>query len=320
MSATVAVANGGPVRRCARTAVIARVALACVASACVASALAAQQAPQATVTIKPERVTVGDPVVVTARVSAPIGAVIEFPSVVNAGESIEALDPRVVHVRTGGNEVVAEATWRVVAWDTGAHALPIADASVTTGGALTHIPLPTMMLTVESVLPADTSRRTPKPPRDVVAIDPPWWDTWSPLLVPLLVLLLGWAIWKRNRKERPAPPTARREADRAFERLESGSLGAVGEPAREVAIATEIVRDFLAARYAGAEVSLTTAELLALLPLRSTDVRHALGELLAFADLVKYARRAVNAREAADFTARAHALLGRIAATDGDGG
>ncbi len=276
----------------------------------------ALHAQQATVTVKPERATVGDPVIVTARVSAPAGSVIEFPSVVNAGESVEALDPRIVHTRTGGNEVVSEATWRLVAWDTGAHALPIADATVTVGGVLTRVPLPTMVLTIESVLPADTSKRTPRPLRDVIAIQAPWWDRWSQYLVPLLVLALGWAIWKRNRKERPAPPTARRDADAAFTRLEAGALGAVGEPAREVAIATEIVRDYFAARHPDAHVSLTTAELLAVLPLRSSEERATLVELLAFADLVKYAKRVVNAREAAAFTERAHALLGRLATAD----
>ena len=294
-----------------------RVALRCcaviatVAQLALARALGAQQA---TVTVKPERATVGDPVVVTARVSAPSGSLIEFPSVVNAGESVEALDPRVVHTRTGGNELVSEATWRLVAWDTGAHPLPIADATITIAGVLTRVPLPTMLLTIESVLPADTAKRTPRPHRDVIAIDPPWWDRWSQYLVPLLVLALAWAIWKRNRKERPAPPTARRDADAAFTRLEAGALGAAGEPAREVAIATEIVRDFLAARHPDARVSLTTAELLAVVLLRSEDNRTALAELLAFADLVKYAKRGVNAREAAAFTERAHALLGRMAA------
>lgn len=275
-------------------------------------------AQQATVTVKPERATIGDPVVLTARVVAPVGSVIEFPSVVNVGESVEALDPRVVHVRAGGNEVVAEATWRLVAWDTGSHALPLADATITAGGVLTRVPLPTMMLAIESVLPVDTTKRAPKPHRDIVATEAPWWDRWSPIIVPLLVLALAWAIWKRNQRERPAPPTARRDADSAFERLEAGAIGAAGEPAREVAIATEIVRDFLAARFLGAEVSLTTAELIGLLPLRSSEVRTALLELLAFADFVKYAKRGVNAREAADYTARAHALLQRIAATAGD--
>ncbi len=273
-------------------------------------------ASQATVTVRPDRATVGDPIVVTARVSAPPGAIIEFPSVVNAAEAIEALDPRVVHVRRGGSEVVAEATWRLVAWDTGAHALPIGDATVTLNGTLTRVPLSTMILTVTSVLPADSSKRLPRPARDIIAVEAPWWDTWSPWLVPLLVLALVWAIWRRNRKERPAPPTARRDAERAFTRLEAGALGAAGEPAREVAIATEIIRDFLAARYPGADVALTTAELLPMVPLRAAADKATLAELLAFADLVKYARRHVNPREAEAFTARAHAWLATVTASE----
>ena len=91
-------------------------------------------------------------------------------------------------------------------------------------------------------------------------------------------------------------------AERAFTSLASGALANTGESGREVAIATEIVRDYLAARFDGAAISLTTAEVLAMLPLRSPEARQHLTDLLAFADLVKYARRGVSAPEAAAFT------------------
>ena len=289
--------------------------------ACVALTLpmrAQGVAPSAEVTVRPERATIGDPVTVTARVSAPRGAVIEFPAVVGGGESVEALDPRVVHVRTGGNEVVAEATWRVVAWDTGAHPLPLGDATVTVDGAMVRVPLATLLLTVVSVLPADTAQRTPRAARDIVESPTPWWDAYLPWLVPLLLVAFAVAMWRRNRRDRPAAPVGGPVAERAFTSLASGALANTGESGREVAIATEIVRDYLAARFDGAAISLTTAEVLAMLPLRSPEARQQLTDLLAFADLVKYARRGVSAPEAAAFTERARSVVMQLRASEGE--
>lgn len=275
------------------------------------------QAPAAEVRVHPERATVGEPVTVTARVTAPRGAVIEFPAVVGGGESVEALDPRVVRQREGGTEVVAEATWRVVAWDTGSHPLPLGDATISVRGVLTRVPLPTMMLAVASVLPVDAAEREPRPARDIVEVAAPWWDAWMPWLVPLLALGLAAALWRRNRRDRPAPEVGALDAERAFARLNSGALAATGEPGREVAIATEIVRDFLAARFEGAGIALTTSEVLAALPLRSTPTRAMIAEVLTFADLVKYARRTVSPAEAVAFTRRAHAVVTQVLATEG---
>ena len=273
-------------------------------------------APVGLVTVRPEHANVGDPVIVTARVTARAGSTIEFPAAVAVGEALEALDPRVVRVRTSGGEVVAEATWRLVAWDTGAHPLPLGDALVTTNEASERVPLATLLLTVESVLPADTARRAPRAARDVIMLPQPWWDVILPWFVPFLVVALGAAIWRRNRRDRPPPPTARREAERAFARLAEAAWGPAGEPAREVAIATEIVRDFLAARYPGAPVALTTAELVERLPPGSATTRAALVELLVTSDLVKYARHGVNADEAAAFAARARSVLAQLAEAD----
>ncbi|MBI3791222.1 MAG: hypothetical protein HY275_10135 [Gemmatimonadetes bacterium] len=258
--------------------------------------------PAVMVTVRPERARIGDPIVLVATVRAPAGATVEFPSVVNASESVDALDPRVVRVQARDGAVLAEATWRLVAWDTGTLALPLADAVVTTAGVATRVPLGARVVIVQSVLPADTSKREPRPVRAIVDTGRPWYDVVLPWLVPVVALFLGYLIWRRNRRERPPPPAAERAADRAFAQLAAGAFGAIGEPGREVAIATEIVRDFLAARFPGAEVALTTAEVAAHLPLRDPAVRTALTELLTFADLVKYARRGVNAEEAQAFT------------------
>lgn len=269
----------------------------------------AARAQEAQVMVRPPRARVGDPVVLVATVRAPAGARIEFPPVVNAAESVEALDPRVVRTHREGALEVAEATWRLVAWDTGQQALPLGDAVVTVGSAVTRLPLATQVVAVETVLPRDTARRDPRPARDVVDTGRPWYDVILPWLVPLVVLALAWGIWRRNRRERPPAPTEARDAEAAFARLEAARLGGVGEPGREVAIATEIVRDFLAARYDGADVALTTAEVTRWVAPGDGAVRAAVADLLAWADLVKYARRPVNADEAAAFVARARSVV-----------
>jgi hypothetical protein len=66
--------------------------------AMVIQAGAAQPAgqPQVAVSVRPDTVTIGQPITVLIRIQAPAGSTIEFPVGPDSGAVVELLDPRVV--------------------------------------------------------------------------------------------------------------------------------------------------------------------------------------------------------------------------------
>lgn len=283
-----------------------------------AVALAQGAAPDTTVrvlvVVSPDTVTVGDPISVTARVWAPRGTIAEFPAVVATGDAVEALDPRVTAVRSGGRETVSEATYRLVAWKIGTFALPLGDAVITRNGTAMKIALETRVIVVRSLLPADSAKRVPRPPRAMWESARPWWERFVPWIGALVAALLAWLVWRRRqRRRRRERELAVRDplvdAEAAFDRLDRHGFASGGEPGRHVALAAETVRDYLAARYDDAPTSLTSTEVVALLRVRRGVPGDRLGALLHDADLVKFARRAYAPSDAIAFAVRARALV-----------
>ena len=244
--------------------------------------------------------------------TAPRGATIEFPVAVGTGDAVEALDPRLVQLRSGGNETVAEATWRVVGWRPGSQALPLGEAVVTLGASRWRVPLETRLVVVRSVLPADTAKRIPRPARGAIMLVTPWWERWWPVAIVLLLLVFARRAWTRRRVPQALAPEV--EAARSLDRLDALALAGAGEPAREVALAAEIVRASLMARWPDAGTGLTTAEVGEVAHRHIGPLADDVLALLAAADLVKFARRPVTAADAGVFTARARRVLGELGA------
>jgi hypothetical protein len=276
----------------------------------------AQPAPRvrAGITVTPDTVTVGDPFVVQVRVAAPAGATVEFPTAPDSAGAVALLDPpRESAQQAPDGSVDVTATYRAAAWDVGALPLGLGDVVVRTGGVERRLPLGALRVTVRSVLPEDSTRRVPKPVRAPVP-DPGLW--WLPLalaaaLVLALIALLVWLArrwWRRGRGAVPAD-VAYRAAVAAFERLDRLRLVEAGEGGRHVALATDILRDYLAARRPAADRSHTSGELLGALA-RDPDVPlDRLGALLATADLVKFAGVRVGADRATAGGSEARAIV-----------
>jgi signal transduction histidine kinase len=146
---------------------------------------------------------------------------------------------------------------------------------------------------VRSVLPADSALRVPKPAREPIADPGLWWLRWLLLALALLALiaLLIWLArrWWRGRRTEPTPDVAYAAALAAFERLDRLNLVAAGEPGRHVALAEEIMRDYLAARLPEATPSRTSSELRAALAVRDEVPHERLAALLDTSELVKFA-------------------------------
>jgi hypothetical protein len=161
------------------------------------------------------------------------------------------------------------------------------------------------------VLPADTALHVPKPTRDILAAQPPWWR-WILIglaVLALVSLLLWWYLRRRRRKPPPTPVDALQYAEKEFARVEKMGLLGIGERGRFVALMVEVLRDYFALRVPGAASSLTSTELVQYLKSRPELPVQRLGSLLAEVDLVKFARRAVTAERARELGHEARAIV-----------
>jgi len=164
---------------------------------------------------------------------------------------------------------------------------------------------------VRSVLPADTTQRQPRPPRPAIVLTPFNWWPWLALLAAILLALLAWWLWRawRRRRNTSLPPFE--TAEREFARIEGLRLIESGEPERHVAMMTDVLRDYLAARVEGVQRSQTTPELII-----AAAAVHAyaggLAHLLSQADLVKFARQRVAPADAQALGAQARAIVRQV--------
>ena len=267
--------------------------------------------------VRPETVAVGDAFRVIVRVRAARGATILFPAGPDSGGAVEALDPRAVRAEPDSAATTESAVYRLVAWDVGDQPIVLPDLVVRADGRERRVRLGRLRVFVRSVLPADSSQRVPKPARPIVEFGAPWWR-WLLLagaLLALLGLLYWW--WRRRRARQGAvvlDPYAYAEAE--FARVEALGLVDAGERGRYVALMADVLRDFLARRIDAAHPSLTTGELLAAVRAHPVVPSGRLALVLAEADLVKFARRAVSADRARELGAEARAIVAAMRAED----
>ena len=263
--------------------------------------------------VAPDTVTVGDPFVVQVRVQAPAGATVAFPASPDSGAAVELLDPRRERPAAGAGAVDITAFYRMAAWDVGTVPIGLGDVRVQVGGTARTVSLGALRVVVRSVLPADTALRVPKPPREPIADPGLWWLRWLLLALALLALiaLLVWLArrWWRNRRRPGVGDAAYAEAVAAFDRLEKLKLIVAGESGRHVALAVEILRDYLAARLPDARPSQTSTELRAALAAREEVPHERLHALLDRADLVKFAALPIGAVPATEAGREARAIV-----------
>jgi hypothetical protein len=267
---------------------------------------------KAGVTAAPDTVRIGDPFRVTVGIRAPRGATIEFPRTTDSTSTVQSLDP--VAVRTSADTTAAEqyADYRVAAWDVGSQPVKLADVIVKYNGAERHIPLTGAAVFVRSLLPADTAQRKPKPPRALFEFNPfPWWLV---ALIAAAIIATGLLIWWWIRRRRKpvvrvvVDPYTHAEAE--FTRIEALALLEAGERGRYVTLMVEVLRDYLAARYAEAALSLTSTELQRSIREKTFVPTERLTRLLTEADLIKFARRPVSSERARELGREARAIVG----------
>jgi hypothetical protein len=275
-----------------------------------AQATGAAIAVQAAVGIEPDTVRVGDPFLVQIGIRAPLGAKIAFPAAPDSTGAVQGLDPVRVETRPDSGGVVQWGYYRVAAWDIGEQSISLGDVVVTLGGRTRRISVSGRKVFVASVLPADSAQRAPKPPRPLYEFAAPLWWLWAALAAFALLLLLFWWWWRSRKRTRPAAvPDPFARAEREFARIERLALVDAGERGRYVALVIEVLRDYLAARYPSAPLSLTSTELHGALRNERAVPNDRMLRVLNEADLIKFARRAVTTERAREMGREARAIV-----------
>ncbi|HEY9479567.1 MAG TPA: hypothetical protein VIP79_05740 [Gemmatimonadaceae bacterium] len=268
------------------------------------------------VLVRPDTVTVGEHFVVTVRVRAPLGSEIAFPTGPDSGLTVEAVDPRDIQKSQDTSAVERTAVYRLVAWDTGALTAHLGEVVVSTNGVDRRIAITRDTVHVQSVLPADSTLRVPKPAREILVAGRPWWH-WLLLAlaaIALMGLLVWW--WRRRRGGSVMNPEedAYQTAVREFERITALGLTEAGESGRHVALNVDVMRDYLAARLSEAPRSLTSTELLHAASSRAEVDIPRLASLVAESDLIKFARERVSPQRARELGLEARALVDGVEA------
>jgi hypothetical protein len=262
-------------------------------------------------TVTPDTVRVGDPFVVRVRIQAPAGARIEFPDAPDSTGTVQALDPVRIDSLSVAAGVEQTAIYRVAAWDVNEQPIVLGDAIVQSGAAERHVPLGRLTVFVQSVLPADSAKRVPRPARAIFEFQQSLWWLWA--LLAAAALLIGVLIWWwMRRRRRPAvvtPIDAYAHAEREFDRIEALELIEAGERGRFVALMVEVLRDYLAIRHPAAALSLTSTELLAALRGERALPQERLRRVLEESDLVKFARRPLSAERARELGREARTVV-----------
>lgn len=263
-----------------------------VLSLLVSSAVQAQSV-QSGVTVSKDTVTIGEPFEVRVRVRAPAGSQIRFPENPDSAATVQARDPRTITTNDSVQFIDQTATYRVAAWDVGMQPIVIGNVAVALSGAQSTdrtVSLAARQVFVRSVLPADSAQRVAKPARPLW--EPrmfPWWLLALVLAAIAIGLWIWWWLRRRRRPKAAAPVDPYVKAQREFNRLETMGLVDAGERTRFVALAVEVLRDYLASRHVEASLALTSRELVNALRRRPTIPHEQLMRVLHEADLAKFA-------------------------------
>ena len=245
--------------------------------------------------VVPDTVTVGQPFEVLMRVIPPRGRKAMPPAVPDTGGIVEPLDP--ARITRFGDTV--QVRYRLIAWQPGVLTIPFGPVQMRRDSNDVAVPVDVRVV-VASVLPLDSASRIPKVSRDLYPVAVRWWERWWQWALALLLVMAAIYLVERWRKRDRTPKvvvlSVLERADAAFARLEARRLPSAGEGGRHVALAAEIVRQYLADIEPALALALTNAELLrAVAPIAGMPDR----QLANFLDLVDAVRFGGNIVEPA---------------------
>jgi hypothetical protein len=246
--------------------------------------------------VEPKTVTIGD------RFSTGLAVNVEAGSTVAVEVPKDSADRwRVLGKPAATPRDSAHTFWLVivpmVAWEPGIPDSAAARLRVTgPDGATVSIPVVLPLPQVRSVLPADSSKWSVRPPHDVWGASYDWRRvTLLAALAIILLALLAWAIvtWVRRRRASRIPATARERAQALLEHARTSGLIEAGNWKAFYTLVSDALRRLAADLEPRWSTDLTSPELVERIREGGVDDDHAetLERLLRIADLAKFARR-----------------------------
>lgn len=269
------------------------------------------------VRVIPDTVTIGQRFIVFMRVQGPAGATIEFPATTDSSAAspttTQIVGRPVFASEAGAGTGIRTAAYRMIAWDTGPQSLMLGHIVARHNGQTGYVSLARYRVQVRSVLPLDSAQKAPKPPRELIPIEPFSRLPWLILFVLVMLAGLGWWLWQvyHRRRNEPADPFAAAELE--FSRIDSLNLIAAGEGGRHVAMMVDTMRVYLALRIPEIELSQTSSELVAAAG-RIGGLNPEMGGMLWRADLVKFAGHRPDRDEASATGSSARQLVRTVEA------
>jgi hypothetical protein len=277
------------------------------------------QPPAVQVGVDPDTVTVGDRF--RAAVFVPLAggqASVELPP---------APDGRwqtVGEAQRTDSAGIARIVIPMVAWVPGPGGSAQGEVRLTArDGTVNTVPITIPLPFVGAVLPADSTR--PRGPRDVVDVPrPPLPWAWILAALLALALLAGWMWIRRKGGGTRVAADARQHALTELDRVRASGLAESGDLEGFYARTSAVLREFMASTDPRLGVDLTSRELMDRLSRNGSrpDELDRLADVLADADLAKFARRAPSADRALDDWGAARRwveTLGRHRGAEGGG-
>ena len=247
--------------------------------------------------LMPDSATIGDVVRAVVRVELPAGWRVAFPDSLALADTLENAGRRTLEEQAqpgGGTQVTA--FYPLTPWRVGDLPIPPVRLRVVGPGVDSTIDARLPGLHVRSVLPADTTKQQPKPPKDVVGPDRLLWPyiLAAILALLLLALLIYWLVKRLRRRVVVVVPeerlTAREHALRDLDRVRAAGLPESGETKTFYSKSTGAVRRYLDTLDPAWGADRTTSELIPRMRKLDLKVAAVLARLLDRADLVKFAR------------------------------
>lgn len=260
----------------------------------IASSTAAQQVRTG---LTRSTIQVGDRFGVVVQFDVPAGGELLIADTLDVAGDLENAARKRVQIDTlQSGALQYRITYPLTAWRPGADTLQPISATVRAAGTESTVRVTLPVITVTSVLPADTTNIQAKPPRDVWGANRLWWPLILAAVLALvaIALLIWW--WRRRRRRRletpvvPAPMISPREwALRELDRVTAARLIERGDLRHFYIELSDVLRKYLALLDHSWSTDLTTNELSNRLMSRRA-APGILFTLLDRADLVKFAR------------------------------